>query len=61
MRTSLTTSLAEAWAARADRARDDLLAASMAPALFKPEFVEQAQHDYTHAVQQSRYWLVVAR
>lgn len=48
--------LAEAWLARARRARADYNAAQAAPALFKPEWIERAESDFAHAMGQAAFW-----
>jgi hypothetical protein len=45
-----------AWQQRADDALAFLRHAAKAPALFKPEAVEQARRDYAHAVQEMGRW-----
>lgn len=55
-RISLPQALAEAWFEDAKRALATLRAAAKAPALFKPDAVEQARRDYAHAMHEARRW-----
>jgi hypothetical protein len=50
------TGLAVAWAARAQRAAETLGHAQQAPALFKPEYVEELQREYVTAMHWVGYW-----
>jgi hypothetical protein len=52
-RPSLARSLYEAWLQDAGRALATLNAAAHAPALFKPDAVEQARREYARAMQQA--------
>lgn len=49
----LTNNLIEAWLDQAKKALAILRAAEKAPALFKPDAIEQARRDYAHAIQQA--------
>lgn len=50
------TGLRAAWLNRARAAEADLNHAAQAPALFKPEFVEQRQADFAKAIAWARFW-----
>lgn len=52
----LAANLAGAWAQRANAAVQIMRAASTAPALFKPEAVEQAHADYDRAMAEVARW-----
>lgn len=52
----LETSMQEAWLQRASAAKRDIIAARTAPALFKPEFVEQRERDYARAMGFAGVW-----
>lgn len=54
--TKLATSMFEAWGARARCAADIIANAQKAPALFKPETIEQAQRDYARAYGEVQRW-----
>lgn len=51
--------LAHAWEQRRARLGDELVQAGMAPALFKPEHVEQLRRAFAHATRQVAYWSTV--
>lgn len=46
----------DAWAAKAEQSRTLLLHMASAPALFKPEYVEETYADHQRAMAQVRYW-----
>lgn len=56
--TTATGTLCEAWAGRYERAAETLQHAEAAPALFKPEYVEELQADAAKAGAEYRYWLM---
>lgn len=59
MSRTLALSLWEAWTNKATRARAILMAAHRAPALFKPDRIQQADADYRRAASQAdqrRFW-----
>ncbi len=58
MSTPLIDHLTEAWLFRSDKALNILRAAEIAPALFRPETVQQAVADYEHAIGWAKYWEV---
>lgn len=57
MKTTATNSLTEAWAARSWRAQATLQHVEAAPALFKPERVQELRDEGAKANAQYRYWL----
>lgn len=54
--TKLITELAASWQQRAERAAEDLGHAHRAPALFRPEFVEQRIADLQRASSEIQRW-----
>ena len=52
----LAANMAGAWSSRAADALRTLQFASQAPALFKPETIEQARRDYAKALQEVARW-----
>lgn len=54
--TTTTDNLVAAWHARRLRDVKTLGIALEAPALFKPETVEELDRSVAHATQQARYW-----
>lgn len=54
--TETTTNLAQAWAKRYGRAIATVLHAEKAPALFKPEYVEQVRNEASRAEAQFNFW-----
>ena len=58
MKTTATRTLCEAWAGRLERATETLQHAEEAPALFKPERVDELQADAGKAGTEYRYWLM---
>lgn len=50
---TLTRSLLLAWSRKAAQALQVINGAAKAPALFKPDAVEQARRDYAHARRQA--------
>ena len=52
----LNQSMWEAWAARARQHLAFIQCAAQAPALFKPDAVEQARRDYAHALREMDRW-----
>lgn len=58
MKTTATATLCAAWADRNERALVTLQHAEAAPALFKPERVEELEADAAKAGAEYRYWLM---
>lgn len=56
MSTTATATLVQSWGKRYGQAVAVLLHAEKAPALFKPEHVEQARETAAHAEQQWTFW-----
>lgn len=56
MTQNLTASMTQAWLARAEQAAAFLNHAATAPALFKPDAVEQARRDYAKAMNEAARW-----
>jgi hypothetical protein len=54
--TTLVQSMQQAWINRGEDALRILVAARKAPALFKPETIEQAQRDYQRAEAEFGRW-----
>jgi len=54
--TLLVENLVAAHSARAERAKDNLMAAAMAPGLFKPEFIEEEREKLRRAQANVAYW-----
>lgn len=54
--TETTTNLAQSWAKRYGRAIATVLHAEKAPALFKPEYVEQVRDEASKAEAQFNFW-----
>ena len=52
----LPAEMTRAWLEKARRAEADLNAASQAPALFAPTFVETRRAAFDHATTQARFW-----
>lgn len=52
----LAGNMIAAWQQRAETALTFLRHAAHAPALFKPDAVEQARRDYAHALSEMRRW-----
>lgn len=56
MSSTLVQSMRQAWIERGERALTTLVAANKAPALFKPETIEQAGRDYLRAEAEVVRW-----
>lgn len=52
----LTLSMAEAWQAKTNKAAEILAHAERAPALFKPEYVDQVAEEYARSVLEVARW-----
>lgn len=53
---NLANNMQEAWLQKAAAARRNLSVAKTAPALFKPEYIEQLKADYAYAMRQAERW-----
>jgi hypothetical protein len=54
--TTATNTLVQSWANRYAKATATLLHAESAPAVFRPEYVEQVREEAAHAERQWNFW-----